>query len=159
MTDTPHPDTPRLDTRHGDADESTGLLLWQVTNHWQAAQRAALKPLGLTHVQFVLLASLTWLNGNAGDAGGPVSQRRLAGHAVTDPMMTSQVLRALEQRGLVARAADPADKRARAVTVTEEGARLANQAVAAVEACDTAFFAVLGSRQAEFTAALADLRG
>ena len=45
------------------ADDSTGLLLWQVTNRWQAAQRAALKPHGLTHVQFVLLASLTWLAG------------------------------------------------------------------------------------------------
>ena len=52
---------PRLATAFASTDESTGLLLWQVTNRWQAAQRAALKPYGLTHVQFVLLASLTWL--------------------------------------------------------------------------------------------------
>ncbi len=46
-----------LRTRFASADQSPGLLLWQVTNRWQAAQRAALAPLGLTHVQFVLLAS------------------------------------------------------------------------------------------------------
>ncbi len=146
-----------LDTVHPDGDDSPGLLLWQVTNHWQAAQRAALKPLALTHVQFVLLASLTWLNGRAED-GAPVSQRRLAEHAVTDPMMTSQVLRALEQRGLLERAPDPADRRARALRVTPAGATLANRAVAVVEACDAAFFAALGARLPEFVQALADLR-
>ena len=46
----------RLDTAFADPEESTGLLLWQVTNRWQAAQRAALQPFGLTHVQFVLTA-------------------------------------------------------------------------------------------------------
>ena len=148
---------PTLVTRHPDADDSPGLLLWQVTNRWQAAQRAALKPFGLTHVQFVLLASLTWLNGRA-DGGGAVSQRRLAEHAVTDPMMTSQVLRALEQRGLLERAPDPADRRARALRVTPVGAELANRAVAAVEACDAAFFAALGPRLPAFVQALADLR-
>ena len=47
-----------LATEYEAAEDSPGLLLWQVTNRWQSAQRAALKPLGLTHVQFVLLASL-----------------------------------------------------------------------------------------------------
>ena len=40
----------RLETRFEDADERAGLLLWQVTNRWQAAHRAVLKPFGLTHV-------------------------------------------------------------------------------------------------------------
>jgi DNA-binding MarR family transcriptional regulator len=93
----------RLSTEYEDANASPGLLLWQVTNQWQAATRAALTPLGLTHVQFVLLASLTWL-----DASGPVTQKQLADHAVTDPMMTSQVLRALERRGLMERRPHPA---------------------------------------------------
>jgi DNA-binding MarR family transcriptional regulator len=139
----------RLATGHGSAQESTGLQLWRVTNRWQAAQRAALKPLGLTHVQFVLLASLTWL-----DAEAPMSQRRLADHAATDPMMTSQVLRALEARGLVRRDADPGDARARAVRVSPEGAELANRAVVVVERCDRQFFAVLGEDEPAFAAAL-----
>ena len=50
----------RLQTEFPDSNDSTGLQLWRVTNAWQAAQRAALKPFGLTHVQFVVLASLTY---------------------------------------------------------------------------------------------------
>src|SRR3954469_2227589 len=96
-----------LATEPESADASPGLVLWQLTNRWQAAQRAALKPFGLTHVQFVLLASLTWL-----DADEPVTQRRLADHAATDPMMTSQVIRVLAERGLVLRTPHPDDARA-----------------------------------------------
>lgn len=142
-----------LATAFASAEESTGLLLWQVTNRWQAAQRAALKAFGLTHVQFVLLASLTWLA-----ADGPVTQRQLADHAATDPMMTSQVLRGLEQRGLVKRLPHPSDGRARALAVTSAGRALANQAVVAAEACDAAFFATLGDETAAFTRALAKLK-
>ena len=107
-----------LATRFRAADESPGLLLWQVTNRWQAAQRAALKPFGLTHVQFVLLASLAWLNSD-----GPITQRELADHAATDPMMTSQVLRTLAQRCLVDRSPHPLDGRAQALTLTRRGPR------------------------------------
>jgi DNA-binding MarR family transcriptional regulator len=144
----------RLQTSFASADESVGLLLWQVTNRWQAAVRAALRPHELTHVQFVLLASLTWLGG-----AEPVSQRDLAAHAYTDPMMTSQVLRALEARELVSREPHPDDGRAWAVAVTRAGAELANRANAEVEACDTAFFAALGADQAQFATGLRQLRG
>lgn len=145
---------PGLDTEHADADDSPGLQLWRVTNRWQAAQRAALRPFGLTHVQFVLLASLTWLG-----SGEPVTQAALAAHAGTDPMMTSQVLRALESRGLVRRDPHPGDARARALSATAEGRDLANRAVAAVEACDRAFFAPLGSEVPAFARALRTLAG
>jgi DNA-binding MarR family transcriptional regulator len=145
--------TGRLGSEFSDADDSAGLVLWQVTNRWQAAQRAALKPFGLTHVQFVLLASLTWL-----DADGPVTQRRLAEHAATDPMMTSQVLRALEARDLVRRSAHPEDGRARALTVTDAGAALAAAANTVVEACDRDFFAVLGPARSDFVRGLQRLR-
>ena len=145
--------TRRLATEPVSADESPGLLLWQVSNRWQAAQRAALRPFALTHVQFVLLASLTWL-----ESDGPVTQRQLADQAVTDPMMTSQVLRALEQRALIQRAHHPDDKRAVAVTVTPAGSELANRANVAVEACDRAFFSRLGPAVGSFAAALRTLR-
>jgi DNA-binding MarR family transcriptional regulator len=138
----------RLRTEFGSADDSPGLLLWRVTNRWQAAQRAALKPYGLTHVQFVLLASLTWLQDDR-----PVTQKQLADHASTDVMMTSQVLRALEERGLVRRQPHPDDRRAKALAATDAGRELADRAVAAVEACDREFFSVVGGR----TEDLADL--
>lgn len=141
-----------LDTAYRSAGDSPGLLLWQVTNRWQSTIRAALQPFDLTHVQFVLLASLTWLSRE-----GPVNQKRLADHAVTDPMVTSQVIRTLEGRNLVNRDVDPADRRARAVRVTPAGARLANEAVVAVERCDRQFFGVLDTALPQFVAALGAL--
>ncbi|WP_328859006.1 MarR family winged helix-turn-helix transcriptional regulator [Williamsia herbipolensis] len=125
--------------------ESPGLLLWRVTLAWQRAITAALRPLGLTHVQFVLLASTWWL---AENEPVPPTQRRIADHAGTDAMMTSQVLRALESRSLVERRPDPIDARARSVRPTAAGERLAREAVAVVEAIDHDFFAPVGSRDA-----------
>jgi DNA-binding MarR family transcriptional regulator len=125
-------------------DESPGFLLWRVTLRWQRVIVAALRPLGLTHVQFVLLASVWWL---AAVANEEPTQRRAAEHAGTDPMMTSQVLRALEGKRLVTRKPDPDDSRARRLGITPRGAALAQRAIAVVEAADTAFFAAAGDRR------------
>lgn len=143
-----------LRSRFAEADESPGLLLWQVTNRWQAAQRGA-GPFDLTHVQFVLLASLTYLAARTEES---VMQRDLADHAATDPMMTSQVLRALEQKGLIERRDHPHDRRAKALVPTETGATLVNRALAAVEDCDSEFFAPLGAHGRAFAGALTQLR-
>jgi DNA-binding MarR family transcriptional regulator len=138
-----------LESEFASAEDSTGLMLWRVTNAWQAAQRAALRPFDLTHVQFVLLASLAWL-----DADGPTTQRELSRHAGTDPMMTSQVLRTLERKNLVERRTHPTDARAKALRATPEGAELAARANAAVEAVDRRFFTPLGAERAVFTGML-----
>jgi DNA-binding MarR family transcriptional regulator len=126
-------------------DSSPGFLLWQLTNKWQAAQRHALAPFGLTHVQFVLLASLAWLGLS------PLTQKELAKHVSIDIMMTSQVLRALEKKGLVVRSADPKDKRAINVKASKEGIELVNRAIKAVEQVDKDFFNALGKDKPEFT--------
>ncbi|MDR2322892.1 MAG: MarR family transcriptional regulator [Microbacterium sp.] len=131
--------TRRLSSRFDSADVSPGLLLWRATNRWQAMIRAALAPYELTHVQFVLLASLTW-----SDADGDLTQIELARQSGVDPMMASQVLRALEGKGLVRRRADPGDRRAIRVTPTAEGVALVNAANDAVEGVDDAFFGATG---------------
>lgn len=59
-------------------EQGPGFLLWRVTLSWQRQMRAALAPHGLTHVQFVLLASLWWLQEHGSD--GP-SQAQLAEQA------------------------------------------------------------------------------
>lgn len=104
---------------------------------------ATLRPFGLTHVQFVLLASLWWLTDQAHEQP---SQRRVAEFAATDPMMTSQVLRTLERKGHILRTADSADSRARRLAVTGQGSELARRAIAAVEAADASFFSVTSRR-------------
>ena len=139
-----------LDTQYPDAESSVGLALWRASNAWQRHIRAALAPYDLTHVQYVLLASLTWM-----DRTEPVSQRDLAQHAELDVMMTSQVLRALESKGYVRREPHPEDRRAIALAPTAHGIELANLATQNVEAADAAFFAALNQTEREaFLAAL-----
>ena len=90
--------------------------------------------------QFVLLAAVWWLSDQADSSSSLPSQRQVADHAAVDVMMTSQVLRVLETRGYVVRALDPDDARVKRLTVTDAGRRLAEQAVALVEAADAEFF-------------------
>jgi DNA-binding MarR family transcriptional regulator len=122
-----------------DPEESPGFVLWHVTLRWQRVITAALAPLGLTHVQFVLLASAWWLNAH----GDEPNQLSLARQAGTDVKMTSEVLRKLEVKGLIVRTVDAADTRARRIKVTERGGELARAAVTAVEGADASFFAAL----------------
>ena len=119
-----------------DPGDSPGFLLWHVTLRWQRDIAAALAPLNLTHVQFVLLATAWWLNTHGQDP----NQLSLARHAGTDVKMTSQVVRKLEAKGLLGREVDPADTRAKKMRVTARGGKLAQRAIAAVERVDAAFF-------------------
>jgi DNA-binding MarR family transcriptional regulator len=119
-----------------DPEDSPGFLLWHVTLRWQRDIAAALAPLDLTHVQFVLLATTWWLNSQGEDP----NQLAVARQAGTDVKMTSQVLRKLETKALIRREVDPADTRAKKLRVTDRGAKLAQQAIAVVEATDAAFF-------------------
>jgi DNA-binding MarR family transcriptional regulator len=130
------------------AEDSPGFLLWQVTQMWQRALNRVLKPLGLTHVQFVLMASIAWLSRQA--ASKAISQRALATHARQDVMMTSVVLRSLEKKGYVVRNPSRTDSRALAIELTQAGLSLVQKAIAAVEAQDAAFFETLGQENAHF---------
>jgi DNA-binding MarR family transcriptional regulator len=131
---------------------SPGFLLWHLTLAWQRAVAAVLAPLGLTHVQFVLLACAWWLGGQ----GQVPNQLQLARQAGTDVKMTSQVVRRLEAKGLLDRQVDPDDTRARRLRLTAEGDRLARRAIAAVEQADAKFF---GAEAAEVTSLLQRLLG
>lgn len=127
-----------------DADASTGFLLWQVHAIWQRQVTAALRPHELTQVQFALLASLLWLMQREQD----VTQVRLARHAKLDVMMTSQVLRALQARGLLERREHPTDTRAKVLGLTEAGIAKAMAAIPVVEQVDAQFFNIVGEQKA-----------
>lgn len=145
-----------MTSRHNDAWDSPGFLLWHATLRWQRVMVEALAPFDLTHVQFVLLASTWWL----AEHDGPPRQRDLADHAGTDPMMTSQVVRTLERKGLLAREVDPDDRRAWRLTLTRSGAALVRKALKAVEDADTAYFGQLGKPARDrFVSGLRELGG
>jgi DNA-binding MarR family transcriptional regulator len=115
---------------------SPGFLLWHATLRWQRDMAAALQPLDLTHVQFVLLACTWWLNTHDEQP----NQLRLSRQAGIDVKMTSPVLRTLEAKGLIERTTDPNDTRAKRLQVTVQGAALAPRAIEVVEQVDRTFF-------------------
>lgn len=137
---------PGIGTRYDDEPSaSPGFVLWQVAMVWQRQVRAVLAEVDLTHAQFALLASAGWLEGRAAERGAePVTQALLAAHARTDAVMTSEVLRTLEHKGLVRRLAHPTDARAKRIALSPAGRRLARRAVALVEAADAEFFSARG---------------
>src|SRR3954454_19673599 len=105
-------DAQDLKTRFaGGPAQSPGLLLWRTTMRWQRIMTVTLAPLGLTHVQFVLLASAMWL----GRKGDLPNQGQVAAQAGTDVKMTSDVLARLEGKGLIVRETDPVDSRAKTI--------------------------------------------
>lgn len=116
--------------------DSPGFVLWRATLRWGAAMRWALGPHGLTHVQFVLLASIGWLV----EAGDAPTQRAVGDHAGADIAMTSQVVRSLETKGLVTRERAAGGARAWRLGLTAAGKARLVQALEAVEAADRAFF-------------------
>lgn len=123
-------------TRFEGPELSPGFLLWQVSTKWRRQLEAALSKLGLTHPQFVLLASLGWLIRN----GAAVSQIDLARYCQTDIAMTSQVLRSLERKGHIERQQREGDGRSKFPRLTQSGAKLIEQAIPLVEKVDRKFF-------------------
>lgn len=136
-------------------EESSGFLLWQVTNLWQREIKKALEPYDLTHSQFVLLASIHWLKLHNQD----VTQILLSSHTKIDPMTTSTVLRTLQNKGFLKRQEHQTDTRAKTVVLTETGTEVVKQAVITVEAFDKAFFAKLEENAVLFNKHLLVLLG
>lgn len=141
--------------RYEDVEASPGYQLWLATNAWQRAIRRALEPFGLTHVQFVILASIDFFT----KMDQQPSQVDVSRFADLDVNMTSQVLRSLEERGLVVRSDSPTDRRAHLLGLTELGDALRKEARAAVIPAKDAFLRPLGSRVDELAELLKALTG
>jgi DNA-binding MarR family transcriptional regulator len=126
-----------------DLEENPAYQLWLATNAWQRMIRKALDPLDLTHVQFVILSSITLLTS---EEQGP-TQIDVSRFADLDVNMTSQVLKGLEQRGLVVRGKHPDDGRAHVLALTADGARVQADAKSLVRPASEAFFKPIEDRK------------
>jgi len=131
---------------HDRPEQSMGFIFWQITNLWQRKIVQALEPTSLTHVQFVLLAAIGWHN----QKKEIVSQALLARFAKTDVMMTSKVVRTLEQKGLLRREEHQTDTRAFSLILTAQGIKKLNQAMPLVADVDKKFFKVLKGQRSDF---------
>ena len=87
---------------------NVGYLLWRLAMRWRAEVDRAVAPLGLTHAQYSVLASLYGLS----RSGARPSQRQLADFTGLDAVYVSKLVRALEQSGFLARTTHTADPRA-----------------------------------------------
>jgi DNA-binding MarR family transcriptional regulator len=129
-------------TPTGDRRRTTGSLIWHLSLKWRSAVDRALAPLGLTHAQYVLMASLYGLT----ETGARPSQRELADFSGLDPMYVSKLARALEQEGLLVREPNAADPRAFHLTITERGQEVLNTAIVGVGDLQERLLAPLGER-------------
>ena len=134
-------------------EESSGFLLWQVTNLWQREIKKALEQYGITHSQFVLMASIHWLTLHQQE----VTQIILSSHTKIDPMTTSTVLRTLQQKGFIQRKEHATDTRAKLVELTEKGIEIIKKAVVTVEKFDKEFFSILDNKTSELNKNLLNL--
>jgi DNA-binding MarR family transcriptional regulator len=128
-------------------EESPGYLLWQLTMLWQRKMKAGLDQLDLTHTQFVLLAALQWLS----QQQETVTQKDIAAHANVDKMMTSKVIRTLQEKGLISRQEHETDTRAKTVVITGAGLALLEEALRIVESVDNRFFGAPEDNGRSFT--------
>lgn len=78
--------------------------------------RRQLRPLGVDGKEHTVLTALAH--------GGPLSQHQLSGHLQIDRTTVVAVVDRLEAAGLVQRRRNARDRRAYAVTLTEEGRRI-----------------------------------
>ncbi|RYG43929.1 MarR family transcriptional regulator [bacterium] len=125
--------------------ESPGYQLWLATNAWQRLVRTGLEPLGVTHAQHAVIASVRRLGGE----GEPVTQADVCRFGSLDPNMASQVVRSLEERGLLSRLPHPTDGRAKQLRLTESGEALADECKRVIKPLIEAFFAPLGEEKKE----------
>jgi DNA-binding MarR family transcriptional regulator len=128
---------------------TTGFLVWRLSLKWRSAVDKAVAPLGLTHAQYSVLASLYGVV----RSGRRPSQRELADHTGMEPIYVSKLVRALEAAGLVERAGNPADTRAVQLSLTPSGVETADKAVVIVLALQDQITAPLGGNDSERTRA------
>jgi len=131
--------------RRGPTD-SAGFLLWQLTLRWREALDQALLPFGLTHTNYVVIASIFWL----ATTGNQPNQRTIADHCGLEPMSISKAVRSLEADGLVARRSDRTDKRAVILLLTAPGQRTFHAALQTLDRVESAFLSSLGGKAEAF---------
>lgn len=97
-----------------------GYLLRQAHQAMHGAIEREVRDLGITAPQFSLLSALRHEPG--------VSVTELAQNSMITQQTTSEIVRALERKGLVARSPDPADRRVGRLMLTAKGAEVLHAA-------------------------------
>ena len=101
----------------GSPRNAIGFVMWRVIHRFERELERSLAPLALTHLQFTLLALVAWTE----KEGGIASQADLARFGGIHVMQVSNVLKALEQKGMIERSVLPGSARTKTVAITQPG--------------------------------------
>ncbi len=136
-------------TGGGRGHVTTGYLIWRLSMKWRAGVDRALGPIGLTHAQYAVLASLYGLS----FSGVRPSQRGLADYTGLEALYVSKLARALQRGGLLERPDNPADPRAVQLSLTPLGIDVITRAIAIVRDLHEQLLAPLGGAHSDRTSA------
>jgi DNA-binding MarR family transcriptional regulator len=136
----------------GSPGPTPGFLVWRLATKWRVAVDRAVAPLGLTHAQYSLVASLLGMQRD----GERPSQRRLADHTGLEALYVSKLARVLEAGGLIERTRDPRDPRAVQLALTEQGQAVTRRAIVAVQELLARLLEPLGGLDAPRTRAFTE---
>lgn len=122
--------------KYSSPKESSGFLLWKISNLWQKEIRNILSPFNLTHTQFVVLANIFWLTQNKYD----VTQIQISKQSGVGKMMISSIIKILKKKNFIIVTQSITDNRAKVISLTETGEKLLKKTVPLVESFDDYFF-------------------
>lgn len=120
-------------------EDSPGFLLWQTSVLWQRAIKKVLEPTQLSHAQFVIMATLLWLDHHQDD----VTQVDIIRLSKLDKMTVSKALKYLVAQRYVERVTHHADTRAKKISLTSAGKKIVTQLIPKIEKMDAVFFGKL----------------
>ena len=126
-----------------DSEDSTGLLFMRTYNKWHTIIKNELKKLNITHPQFVVLTSLSYLS----EKEKEVTQIMISKISGIDVMTVSQILNLLEKNDFIKRKVHSKDTRAKSVFLTLKGRKTVEKSVPIVENIDEKFFGVLNTEE------------
>lgn len=124
-------------SRYAQPSDSVGFLLRQLFMAWRRRLEAGLSEIDLTHIQFVMLMGLAWLT----RADRSVSQGELTRFCRCSRALASQTLSTLLRKGLIEQVEDPADRRAKQISLTRAGEKKVRQATPLLESTEAEFLA------------------
>ncbi len=101
----------------GAPQNAVGFVMWRVVHRYQREVEQALRPMDLTHLQFVTLTLVAWMARDREVA----TQSELARFGDIHPMQVSNVVKALEQKRMVRRTPSPGNAIAKQVAITSTG--------------------------------------
>ena len=130
--------------------QTAGYLVWHLSTKWRTGVDRALKGLGLTHADYLVLGSLSEFT----RSGAQPSQRQLADFAGLEVMYVSKLVRGLERSGLLRRADHPDDPRAFQLELTARGAELVARAATVMRKLFDQLLRPIGGRTGKRHAAL-----